>query len=79
MMPLVVRVPYGGGIRAPGITRKATKLTRPHPRVESGRTVDALRGEGIIVAALRDPDPVIFMEPKRIYRSIREEVPKTSM
>jgi len=75
--PLVVRMPYGGGVRAlehHAESREATYATFPGTKVvlpSSPRNARAL-----LVAAIRDPDPVVFMEPKRIYRAFREEVPE---
>jgi len=75
--PLVVRMPYGGGVRAlehHAESREATYGTFPGVKVvipSSPRNARAL-----MVAAIRDPDPVVFMEPKRVYRAFREEVPE---
>jgi len=75
--PLVVRMPYGGGVRAlehHAESREATYSTFPGVKVvipSSPRNARAL-----MVAAIRDPDPVVFMEPKRVYRAFREEVPE---
>jgi pyruvate dehydrogenase E1 component beta subunit len=75
-VPLVVRAPYGGGIRAlehHNDSEEALYLQSPGLKVvvPSGpRTARAL-----LASSIRDPDPVVFLEPKRIYRAIREEVP----
>ena len=75
-VPLVVRMPYGGGVRAlehHSESREALYATMPGLKVvipSSPRKARAL-----LVAAIRDPDPVVFMEPKRLYRAFREEVP----
>ena len=75
-VPLVVRMPYGGGVRAlehHSESREALYATMPGLKVvipSSPRNARAL-----LVAAIRDPDPVVFMEPKRLYRAFREEVP----
>ncbi len=75
--PLVVRFPYGGGIRAlehHNESPEAYFLHTPGLKVVIPSTpYDA---KGLLIAAIRDPDPVIFMEPKRIYRAIKQEVPE---
>jgi len=77
-VPLVMRMPYGGGIRAlehHSESREATYATFPGLKVviPSGPR----NARSLMVAAIRDPDPVVFMEPKRSYRAFREEVPET--
>jgi pyruvate dehydrogenase E1 component beta subunit len=75
-VPLVIRMPYGGGVRAlehHSESREATYAHLPGSKVvlpSSPRNARAL-----LVAAIRDPDPVVFMEPKHSYRAFREEVP----
>jgi len=76
-VPLVIRMPYGGGVRAlehHSESREATYATFPGTKVviPSGPR----NARALMVAAIRDPDPVIFMEPKRSYRAFREEVPE---
>ncbi|TKJ42169.1 alpha-ketoacid dehydrogenase subunit beta [candidate division LCP-89 bacterium B3_LCP] len=76
-VPLVVRMPYGGGVRAMehhSESREALYATIPGVKVVIPSTPRNARA--LIVAAVRDPDPVIFMEPKRSYRAFREEVPE---
>ncbi len=77
--PLVVRMPYGGGIRAPehhSESKEAFFVHEPGLKVVTPSTpYDA---KGLLTAAIRDPDPVIFLEPKLIYRAFREEVPESS-
>jgi pyruvate dehydrogenase E1 component beta subunit len=75
--PLVVRMPYGGGVRAlehHSESREATYATFPGGKVviPSGPR----NARALMLAAIRDPDPVVFMEPKHSYRSFREEVPE---
>ena len=75
--PLVVRVPYGGGIRAPEHHSESNEAFFVHtPGMKVVIPSSPYEAKGLLISALRDPDPVIFMEPKRIYRSIREEVPE---
>ena len=76
-VPLVVRMPYGGGVRAlehHSESREATYSTFPGLKVLIPSTPRNARAA--IVAAIRDPDPVIFMEPKHVYRAFKEEVPE---
>lgn len=74
---LVVRIPYGGGIRAPEHHSESNEAFFVHtPGLKVVVPSSPYEAKGLLVAAIRDPDPVIFMEPKRIYRSIREEVPE---
>jgi pyruvate dehydrogenase E1 component beta subunit len=76
-VPMVVRFPYGGGIKALEHHSDSPEAYFCHTPglkvvVPSG-PVDA---KGLMISAIRDPDPVIFMEPMRIYRAIKEEVPE---
>lgn len=75
--PMVVRVPYGGGIHAPEHHSESTESVYAHipglKVVIPSRPSDA---RGLLASAIRDPDPVLFLEPKRIYRAFREEVPE---
>jgi len=74
--PLVVRAPYGGGIRAPehhSESKEAFFVHEPGLKVVAPSTpYDA---KGLLASAIRDPDPVIFLEPKLIYRAFRDPVP----
>ncbi|NLV09005.1 alpha-ketoacid dehydrogenase subunit beta [Halomicrobium mukohataei] len=73
--PMVVRAPYGGGIRAPehhSESKEAFYVHEPGLKVVVPSTpADA---KGLLAASIRDPDPVIFLEPKLIYRAFREPV-----
>jgi len=75
--PMVLRAPYGGGIRAPEHHSESKEAFYTH---EAGLKVaipsTPYDTKGMLVAAIRDPDPVIFLEPKKIYRSFREDVPE---
>lgn len=74
---LVIRVPYGGGIHAPEHHSESNEAVYAHtPGIKvviPSRPGDA---KGLLISAIRDPDPVLFLEPKRIYRAFREEVPE---
>ncbi len=75
--PMVVRVPYGGGIRAPEHHSESNESFFIHtPGIKVVVPSTPYEAKGLLSAAIRDPDPVIFMEPKRIYRAVREEVPE---
>jgi pyruvate dehydrogenase E1 component beta subunit len=74
--PLVVRAPYGGGIRAPEHHSESKEAFFVH---EAGLKVvipsTPYDTKGLLASAIRSPDPVIFLEPKKIYREFREDVP----
>ncbi|WP_424007310.1 alpha-ketoacid dehydrogenase subunit beta [Haloferax denitrificans] len=76
-LPMVLRAPYGGGIRAPESHSESKEMFYAH---EAGLKVvipsTPYDTKGLLISAIRDPDPVIFMEPKLIYRAFRGEVPE---
>jgi len=77
--PLTLRAPYGGGIRAPehhSESKEAFYVHEPGLKVVVPSTPRDTKG--LLAAAIRDPDPVVFLEPKLIYRSFREDVPDES-
>ena len=75
--PLVMRVPYGGGIRAPEHHSDSNETYFVHtPGIKVVVPSTPYEAKGLLISAIRDPDPVIFMEPKKVYRSLREEVPE---
>jgi len=68
--PLVVRMPFGGGIHPPEHHSESTEALLAHiPGLRVVIPSSATRAYGLLLAAIRDPDPVIFLEPKRIYRA----------
>jgi pyruvate/2-oxoglutarate/acetoin dehydrogenase E1 component len=75
-VPMVIRIPYGGGIGAAEHHSESTEAIYAHipglKVVVPSRPADAA---GMLRAAIDDPDPVIFLEPIRMYRSVKEEVP----
>lgn len=77
-LPLVIRMPYGGGVKALEHHSESLETLFAHipglKLVIPSTPYDAL---GLLRSAMRDPDPVIFMEPKRIYRAFKQEVPDT--
>ena len=75
--PLVVRLPYGGGIRAPEHHSDSNEAYFVHtPGLKVVVPSTPYEAKGLLIASIRDPDPVIFLEPKKVYRSLREEVPE---
>ena len=75
--PLVIRVPYGGGIHAPEHHSDSPEAILAHiPGIKVVIPASPYEAKGLLLSTIRDSDPVIFMEPKRIYRAIREEVPE---
>ena len=74
--PMVIRAPYGGGIRAPEHHSESKEAFYAH---EAGLKVvmpsTPYDTKGLLISAIRDPDPVIFLEPKLIYRAFRGDVP----
>jgi pyruvate dehydrogenase E1 component beta subunit len=75
--PMVVRAPYGGGIRAPEHHSESTEAFFVHqPGLKVVIPSTPADTKGLLAAAIRDPDPVVFLEPKLIYRAFREEVPE---
>jgi len=76
-VPLVVRVPYGGGIRPPEHHSDSPEAYLVHtPGIKVAAQSTPFDTKGLLISAIRDPDPVIFMEPKRIYRALRGDVPE---
>lgn len=76
-IPLTIRVPVGGGIHAPELHSDSPEAIYAHtPGLKVVMPSSPYDAKGLLISAIRDPDPVIFFEPKRIYRSFREEVPE---
>jgi len=76
-VPLVVRFPYGGGVRALEHHSDSPETYFAHtPGLKVVVPSSPYEAKGLLISAIRDPDPVIFMEPKRVYRAIKEEVPE---
>lgn len=73
--PLVIRMPYGGGIHAPEHHSESTEALLVHtPGIKVVVPSTPADAFGLLKSAIRDPDPVLFLEPKRIYRAIKQEV-----
>ncbi len=75
-VPMVIRMPYGGGIRALEHHSESIEGLLAHiPGLKVVIPSNPYDTKGLIVAAINDPDPVIFLEPKRIYRAFKQEIP----
>ena len=73
--PMVLRVPCGAGIRAPEHHSESTEAMLAHiPGLRVVVPSSPARAYGLLLAAIHDPDPVVFLEPTRLYRSIKEVV-----
>jgi pyruvate dehydrogenase E1 component beta subunit len=76
-VPMTIRVPVGGGIHAPELHSDSPEAIYAHtPGLKVVMPSSPYDAKGMLISAIRDPDPVIYFEPKRIYRSFREEVPE---
>jgi 2-oxoisovalerate dehydrogenase E1 component beta subunit len=74
-VPMVLRAPFGGGIHAPEHHSESTESMFAHmPGIRVVIPSSPRRAYGLLLAAIRDPDPVVFLEPKRIYRLQKQEV-----
>jgi len=75
--PMVIRTPVGGGIRGGHYHSQSPESLFIHTAglkvVCPSNPYDA---KGLLIAAIRDPDPVLFFEPKRVYRAVKMEVPE---
>lgn len=75
--PLVVRIPYGGGIGAAEHHSESMEAIYAHvPGLKVVVPSTPYEARGLLLAAVEDPDPVVFLEPIRLYRSIKEEIPE---
>ncbi len=76
-VPLVVRMPYGGGVRAMEHHSESREASYAHlPGLKVVIPSGPRNARALLTAAIQDPDPVVFMEPKHSYRAFREEVPE---
>lgn len=74
--PLVIRMPYGGGVRALEHHSESMEAILAHvPGIKVVIPSTPHDAKGLLIAAIRDPDPVIFMEPKRVYQAPRQRIP----
>ena len=75
--PLVIRVPFGGGIGAAEHHSESTEAIYAHiPGLKVVVPSTPSDARGLLLAAIEDPDPVLFLEPIRLYRAVKEEVPE---
>jgi pyruvate dehydrogenase E1 component beta subunit len=75
--PMVIRVPYGGGIGAAEHHSESTEAIYAHiPGLKVVVPSTPSDARGLLLAAIEDPDPVLFLEPIRLYRAVKEEVPE---
>jgi len=75
--PMVLRFPYSGGIHAPEHHSDSPEAHYVHtPGLKVVIPSTPYDTKGLLKSAIRDPDPVVFMEPKKIYRAVKEEVPE---
>jgi len=73
--PIVLRAPYGGGIHAPEHHSESSEAMFAHiPGIRVVVPSSPARAYGLLLSAIRDPDPVVFLEPKRLYRAPKEDV-----
>ena len=76
-MPMVIRFPYGGGINALEHHSESMETIYGHiPGVKVVIPSTPYDAKGLLISAIESEDPIIFMEPKRIYRAIKQEVPE---
>ncbi|TLZ73222.1 MAG: alpha-ketoacid dehydrogenase subunit beta [Methanobacteriota archaeon] len=76
-VPMTIRTPYGGGIRGGHYHSQSSEAYFCHTaglKVVTPST--PLEAKGLLTSSIRDPDPVMFLEPKKLYRAFREEVPE---
>ena len=74
--PMVIRIPYGGGIGAAEHHSESSEAMYAHtPGIKVVAPATPAAAKGLLLAAIEDPDPVIFLEPIRAYRATKEEVP----
>jgi pyruvate/2-oxoglutarate/acetoin dehydrogenase E1 component len=74
--PLTIRMPYGGGVRAPELHDDSPETYYVHtPGVKVAIPSTPADAKGLLAAAIRDPDPVVILEPKLHYRTTKGEVP----
>jgi len=74
--PITIRMPYGGGVRAPELHDDSPEAYYVHtPGIKVAVPSTPADAKGLLAAAIRDPDPVVILEPKLVYRTERGEVP----
>lgn len=75
--PLVIRTPYGAGIKTPELHSESSEALFCHmPGLKVVVPSTPYNAKGLLISSIRDPDPVIFLESTRLYRLIKDEVPE---
>jgi len=75
--PMVIRIPYGGGIGAAEHHSESAEAIYAHtPGLKVVVPSTPYDAKGLLLAAIADPDPVVFCEPIRLYRAVKEDVPE---
>jgi pyruvate dehydrogenase E1 component beta subunit len=75
--PITIRMPYGGGVRAPELHDDSPETYYVHtPGIKVAIPSTPADAKGLLAAAIRDPDPVVVLEPKLVYRTARGDVPE---
>ncbi len=76
-VPMVIRSPYGGGVKGAHYHSQSPESIFAHTAgIKIAVPSNPYEAKGLLLSAIRDPDPVLFMEPKRIYRAFTQEVPE---
>lgn len=76
-VPMVIRAPYGAGVRAPEIHSDSVEALFTHmPGIKVVVPSNPYDAKGLLIASIEEPDPVLFLEPMRCYRSSKAEVPE---
>lgn len=75
--PMVIRAPYGGGVRALEMHSESLEATYGHiPGLKVVMPSTPYDAKGLLISAIEDNDPVMFLEPKKVYRAIKQDVPE---
>ena len=75
--PMVIRAPYGGGVRALEMHSESLEATYSHiPGLKVIMPSTPYDAKGLLISAIEDNDPVMFLEPKKVYRAIKQDVPE---
>ncbi len=75
--PITIRMPYGGGVRAPELHDDSPETYYVHaPGIKLAVPATPADAKGLLASAIRDPDPVVILEPKLVYRTARGPVPE---